>query len=557
MPGGHADSDLDVLIVGAGPTGLVLAEQLRAFGIRFRIVDRALDQARESRALAVQARTLEILQSLGLAQALVARGNPSARLTIHLEGGAGAEVDLGRFAATDTRFPYILFVSQAETEAVLGEHLGSTGVAIERGVELREAIAGPDGVDCVLTHRDGQDEHLRPAYLAGCDGAHSTVRKCAGIPFEGDAYLQEFMLGDVEIDGPIEPDRLHSFAAGGCVSMLFPLGSPATWRVIAMNSDPGHGPGKTGSSDDIAQTALSLRELQATVDVATRGSLTLRDPVWLSHFRLHHRQARRYRSGRIFLAGDAAHIHSPVGAQGMNTGIQDAWNLGWKLALVIRGEAREPLLDTYEAERWPVGRSLLRYTDRLFSQFTRAMSPGPLAGWLRRSVIARVLPRILRSPRIRAFAFRFVSELGIRYRESPAVTESRPRLRSGPRAGDRLPDARVLRNGRNAYLHDEVLGSRYCLLLCGPRSRWASSPIEGIRKRYRDALKVEYLTRDDVVDALVDTTDESLTRLAVERATDATAQYLVRPDGYIGFRCAGHHLDNLSAYLAAWLGTRV
>lgn len=315
MPVGHADSDVDVLIVGAGPTGLVLAEQLRAFGIRFRIVDRALDRARESRALAVQARTLEILQSLGLAQSLVARGNPSARLTIHLEGGAGAEVDLGRFAATDTRFPYILFVSQAQTEAVLGEHLGSAGVAIERGVELWEAISGPDGVDCVLRHRDGRDEHLRAAYLAGCDGAHSTVRKCAGIAFEGDAYLQEFMLGDVEIDGPIEPDRLHSFAAGGCVSMLFPLGSPATWRVIAMNSDSGHGSGKTGrSSDDIAQTALSLPELQATVDVAAHGALTLRDPVWLSHFRLHHRQARRYRSGRIFLAGDAAHIHSPVGA---------------------------------------------------------------------------------------------------------------------------------------------------------------------------------------------------------------------------------------------------
>jgi hypothetical protein len=268
---------------------------------------------------------------------------------------------------------------------------------------------------------------------------------------------------------------------------------------------------------------LSLGELQATVDVATLGALTLRDPVWLSHFRLHHRQARRYRSGRIFLAGDAAHIHSPVGAQGMNTGVQDAWNLGWKLALVVRGEARESLLDTYEEERWPVGRALLRYTDRLFSQFTRAMSAGPLAGWLRRAVVARVLPRILRSRRIRAFAFRFVSELGIRYRRSRAVTEGSPRLRSGPRAGDRLPDARVLRNGHSVYLHDELLGPRYCLLLCGPRSRWAGAPTEEIRKRY-GALKVEHLTRDDVADALVDTTDDVLGRLAADRAEGATAQ---------------------------------
>jgi 2-polyprenyl-6-methoxyphenol hydroxylase-like FAD-dependent oxidoreductase len=551
-----SDSGLDVLIVGAGPTGLTLAAQLRDFGVRFRIVDRGLDRARESRALAVQARSLEILQRFDVAPALVTRGNPSATLVLHFEGRTGAEVNLGGFAAADTRFPFILFVSQAETEAVLGEHLRSRGVMIERGVELIDAVAGPEGVDCRLRHGDGTNESARVTYLVGCDGAHSTVRKLAGIAFEGDAYLQDFMLGDVEVDGPLERNRLHSFAGRGSVAMFFPLGSPATWRVIAMESDSRRSARLLrASSGDLARTELSLAELQAAVDDATVGGLALRDPVWLTHFRLHHRQARRYRAGRVFLAGDAAHIHSPVGAQGMNTGIQDAWNLGWKLALVVFGAARGALLDTYEAERWPVGRALLRYTDRLFGTFTRAMSASPAATWFRRTVVARILPRVFRSPRLRTLAFRFVSELGIRYRKSPASTEGRPRLRSGPRAGDRLPDARVSRAGRNAYLHDELPTARYCLLLCGPLESWEPSTLEALAAKYAGVLTVEFLTLENRPEALLDVDGEALGRLGVSGVHEPIAQYLVRPDGYIAFRCARGDLSGVDAYLAAWVAT--
>ena len=181
------DPTFDVLIVGAGPTGLAIAAQLAAFGVSFRIVDRALDRAHESRAAAVQARTLELLQPYDLADALVARGNPSAMLQLHFGGGRTAEVRLGDFGAADTRFPFILFVSQAETEALLGAHLAARGVTIERGLELTRFVMDLDGVDVTLRDRAGVEQQVRTRYLVGCDGAHSAVRKLAGIPFEGDA----------------------------------------------------------------------------------------------------------------------------------------------------------------------------------------------------------------------------------------------------------------------------------------------------------------------------------------------------------------------------------
>lgn len=547
-PASASAVELDALIVGAGPTGLALAAQLRTFGARFRIVDRLTDRARESRALAVQARSLELLATLGLGDALVARGSTSTRLALHLDGRLVAEVSLGAIGATDTRFPFILFVSQAETEALLGEYLGAAGVTIERGVALAVAEPDADGVHCVLRHPDGRDEHLRVRYVAGCDGAHSTVRDAAGIPFEGDAYPQTFVLGDVEADGPLASGAINSFAGHG-VAMFFPLGRPATWRVIAMAEDDVRGaatvhPGDTGHE-------LSLSELQAIVDAPTGGAIRVRDPVWLTRFRLHHRQTARYREGRIFLAGDAAHIHSPVGAQGMNTGIQDAWNLGWKLALVARGAADPRLLDSYEAERWPVGRFLLRYTDRVFGTFTRAMSSARLAAWARRVVMPSVLPRVVNARRLRAFAFRFVSELGIRYRRSPAVTEGEPRLHGGPRAGDRLPDECLTRDGRPTWLQQAVVGPHLTLLLCGGTEGWDAGRLDAIRARYPTLLRVQHIGRHAgpaVPGALVDERGEALARLGVRDA----AQYLVRPDGYVGFRCAGRDLAALEQYLGKW-----
>jgi len=553
-----ASGSTDILIVGAGPTGLALATQLESFHIPFRLVDRSLDRAHESRAAAVQARTIEMLQPYGLADALVARGNASANLELHFDGGRTGELPLGDFGATDTRFPFILFVSQAETEALLGEYLAARGVTIERRMELAGYKTDTKGVEVVLRDAGGVEQRVRTKYLVGCDGAHSTVRKLAGIPFEGDAYLQSFMLGDVELDAspgaaPLSPDTVHSFPGRYGVAMIFPLGKPATWRVIAMSTRNSTRPVKVapGEENKPMTTELTLAELQGAIDDATASALRVRDPVWMTHFRLHHRQASHYRAGRVFLAGDAAHIHSPVGAQGMNTGMQDAWNLGWKLAFVARRAADASLLDSYEAERWPVGHALLRYTDRIFGLFTRAMSSGGLASWVRRNVIPRIAPAVIRAEWLRTFAFRFVSELGIGYRKSDAVVEGTPALDRGPRAGDRLPDAAVMLNGRATTLQHELVGSRLHVLLCGGAEAFSESAdaLERITQRYGDSVAVRRLSRSPALDTLVDASGAALARLGVR----ASGVYVVRPDGYVGYRCAGVELGDMERWMSGWL----
>jgi 2-polyprenyl-6-methoxyphenol hydroxylase-like FAD-dependent oxidoreductase len=469
---------------------------------------------------------------------------------LHVDRDEPPVLDLGNIARTDTRFPFILFVSQSQTESVLVEYLAARGVTIERGTELTAFEPRPDGIKCVLKHPGNREERITARYLAGCDGAHSTVRKQAGIAFTGGAYPQEFALGDVEADG-LERGVIHAFTAGRGLAMFFPLGHPATWRVMGM--EPG-GPAQRSANDnqEIIVQPLSLDELQSMIDEPTFHSVRIREAAWLTRFRLHHRQAERYRAGPVFLAGDAAHIHSPVGAQGMNTGIQDAWNLGWKLAFVLRGFADEGLLDSYQSERWPVGRTLLRATDRVFGIFAKSIAAGRFVQSLRRVLVRGVVAPALSRPAIRRFAFHFVSELGIHYANSPIVAEGEPRLHPGPKAGYRLPDARVLRRGTAVYLQQELASPHLHLLLCGDVTAWDVSQLSHLTNRFPDLLVITYLARENGDEALADPEGRTLAELGVEQ----TAQYLVRPDGHIAFRCAGTDLNALTAYLERWFTRR-
>lgn len=534
------DGKLDVLIVGAGPTGLTLAAQLQALGASARIVDRQMDRVHESRALAVQPRTLEVLRGLGIAQRLVDRGNNAVQLLMHF-GGRAIRIKLFDIGLDDTAYPFLLFISQAETEAVLNEHLAARRVPVDRGVELVGFVASQNGVSCTLRHERGEIQRIDASYLVGCDGAHSTVRHGAGIAFEGGTYPQTFALGDLEVDGELASDTVHAFLGARGVLLFFPLGRPATWRMMGLRRRP-------GSADESEQetTRLSLGDLQALSDSFTGGRLRLRDPVWLAEFRLHHRQAVHYRSGRVFLAGDAAHVHSPAGAQGMNTGIQDAWNLGWKLALAIKGVVNESLLDSYEAERWPIGRFVLRFTDRAFSIAT---SDGRFVELMRARVGPRVAPVVLRFQKGRAFGFRTVSELGINYRRSPVVQEGQPRLRRGPKAGDRLPDAHVVRDGRALWLQEALGAPSFHLLLCGPSEAWGDGPLAALVDRGGGLVTVHKLALEAAPGVLHDVNGEVFSRLGVERA----AQYVVRPDGHVGYRCGGTDLRSLERYLTRFI----
>ncbi|MEU1320443.1 FAD-dependent monooxygenase [Streptomyces tibetensis] len=499
---------LDVLVVGAGPTGLALATQLRAYGTPFRIVDRSSDRARESRAPAIQPRTLEMLSAFGVADDLVDRGNATVGLHLHLPRRV-LRVPVFDVGCDDTPYPFLLFLPQSETEATLTAHLAARDVMVERGTELLRAEPGGEYVTCRLRHRDGTEESVRARYVAGCDGAHSTVRSQAGIGFEGYAYPQTFLLADLEVDG-LEPGVAHTYMTAAGLLFFFPLGTPATWRMIAM-----HPPGSPGGK-------LSLDLLQRIADDWTPDRLSLRDPVWMTSFRIHNRGATHYRRGPFFLAGDAAHIHSPAGGQGMNTGIQDALNLGWKLAHVCRGAAPEELLETYEAERAPVGHGVRRLTDRAFTVGT---SSHPALRLARTRLAPHMAPLLLRATGARARLFRTVSELGIHYRRGPASVTGRHRPRQGPRAGDRLPDA-------PAGLQRRVAGPGYHLLLTGPAHVWPDDLPPGGR---RDLLTVHHL--------------------GPRSPWPGLTHALVRPDGYVGHLAGGTDLTGLRAYLDRWLPT--
>jgi 2-polyprenyl-6-methoxyphenol hydroxylase-like FAD-dependent oxidoreductase len=538
----HPDPDpvdvLDVLVVGAGPTGLALAAQLAAFGTRFRIIDRQPDRVHESRALAIQPRTLEVLAGLGVTQTLVDHGQPTVQVRLH-SGRRTVAIPLFDLGIDDTAYPFLLFLSQAQTERILIDHLAEHGVMVERPIELVASSQTGSHLTCRLRLPDGghQTQHVR--YLVGCDGAHSTVRQQAGIAFQGGTYPQTFLLADLEVDG-LEPGAAHTWLTDAGMLFFFPLGTPATWRMLAMRPPTDPHP---------ADAEVSLPQLQSIVDAYTMGSLRLRDPVWLTQFRLHLRAAARYRSGGVFLAGDAAHVHSPAGAQGMNTGIQDAHNLAWKLALVCRSAAHPGLLDTYQPERAPVGRRVLRFTDRAFHIAT---STSLLPRLARTQLAPRLAPLALRLPAARAAAFRAIAQLDIGYRHSPATSEGPAAPRRGPRAGDRLPDAPLVRDGQPTTLHAATAAPSYHLLLCGPTTAW---PVQATTALQRDTrlLAVHRLTRDQGPSGLHDPDGTTLRRLGLDPAGEQAAHYLIRPDGHIGYRAGGADLTGLHTYLTHWL----
>jgi 2-polyprenyl-6-methoxyphenol hydroxylase-like FAD-dependent oxidoreductase len=412
--------DTRVLIVGAGPTGLVLALWLTRFGVRVRIIDKMAEAGTTSRALAVQARTLEFYHQVGLDDAVIDGGVKIANVNLWVKGQRRATLPLARLGEGLTPYSFALVYPQDAHERLLIERLEESGVRVERQMELLHFTQHEHGVQATLRRPDGSEEACEAAYLAGCDGASSAVREQLAIGFPGGTYTGLFYVADVEARGPTTGDELHADVEDADFLLVFPLKGKDRLRLVGTVRDlPGDGHG-TLTFDDVKGKAIEhLR-------------LNIEKVNWFSTYRVHHRVAHSFRQGRAFLLGDAAHIHSPVGGQGMNTGIGDAVNLAWKLAAVLSRGARPELLDTYEPERIAFARRLVATTDRIFTLVTRR---GFVARFVRTRLAPILLPLLFRLSWTRRFFFGTVSQIGVNYRDS-ALSAGRAGTIHG---GDRLP----------------------------------------------------------------------------------------------------------------------
>lgn len=413
-------ADTQVLINGAGPTGLVLALWLTRLGVRVRLVDKTAEPGTTSRALVLHARTLEFYRQVGLAEAVVERALKFTAANLWAGGKKAGHVVFGPMGEGLSPFPYMLILPQDQHERLLVEHLAEIGVQVERRTELLGFEDSGGRVLARLRRPDGTEETCEAAYLAGCDGAHSKVREVLGIGFPGGTYSQLFYVADVEASGPVMNHELHVALDEAEFLAVFPMRGAGRARLIGNVRKGAERADESLTWDDVGKVVIG------------RLGITVERVNWFSTYRVHHRVADHFGRGRAFLLGDAAHIHSPVGGQGMNTGIGDAVNLAWKLAEVVHERAAAALLDTYEPERIAFARRLVATTDRAFTLVT---SSGPIARVVRVDAVPRLLPAVFASRAFRRLMFRTISQIAINYRSS-SLSEGRAGSVAG---GDRLP----------------------------------------------------------------------------------------------------------------------
>ncbi|MCF4998642.1 NAD(P)-binding protein [Pseudomonas syringae] len=410
----------DVLIIGAGPTGLVLALWLSKQGIRPRIIDKSSAPGTTSRALAVQARTLELYRQLDLADAVVQNGHKVAAANFWVKGKPVARLPLSHIGEGLTPYSFMEIFPQDEHERLLIERLESFGVRVERDTELESFEETADGLTAHLRLPNGTQEVCQACYLAGCDGARSSVRKNLDTGFPGGTYQQVFYVADVQASGQALNGELHLDLDEADFLAVFPLGGEGRARLIGTVRDE-----RAAQPENVQFSDVSSRAIEHL-------KVRIEDVNWFSTYRVHHRVAEHFRSGRAFLLGDAAHVHSPAGGQGMNTGIGDAINLAWKLAAVLNGGAEAQLLDSYEIERIAFARRLVSTTDRVF---TFATAEGRVADLLRTRLAPFVIPKVASLEAGREFLFRTVSQITLNYRGMPLSEGAAGHVHGG----DRLP----------------------------------------------------------------------------------------------------------------------
>ena len=522
--------DTDVLVVGAGTTGLTLALQAHDHGARVRIVERRPEPFRPSRAMVMHPRTLELLRPLGVTAALLGRGDTSPSVRLHL-GPREVAVSVDRFDLPGTAFPHLLLIRQADVEAVLAAALAERGVMVERGTEVvRVARLGRGGARAVLRGERRPEEEVLCRYLAGCDGPASLVRRSVGGWLGGD-YTQEVVLADFELGASslLEPGVAHVVVGRRGLVFLFNIGERAAWRMLATRPAGGDRQPFGQPGPPVPVTAL-----QSLLDEAGLPA-RIESLAWSAQVRLQHRLASRFSRGPLFLAGDAAHAHSPAGAQGMNAGIHDAVNLGWKLAFAaaagpagsLAALPGSALLDSYAVERRRADAAVLRLTHAIYWAEASLNPVAQLARGVLVPLSAPLVPWLLRRRRLTAAGVRTLAQFRLRYRHSPLSVEVQAALvpvrgglaRRGLRPGSRVADTLVRCEGRRVRLHELLAGAGVHILL--------QADARPVPERLLGPLTHAYRLED----------------------RPGTGMLVVRPDGYVALRAPV--VDE--PHLAGWL----
>lgn len=413
----------EVLIIGAGPTGLALACQLVRYGIDFVILDKKETTTPYSKAIGVQARTLEIYEQYGIAQDLISQGAITEKVRLVESGGVRGEVDLSNIGEGISPYPYLLIVEQGKHEKILYDFLKANGKDILWNTELENFSQNENGVTANIKNKDGETKTIEAKFLVGCDGAKSVVRHTLGMTFEGSTFERLFYVADTQIEWEFPHDSLYVCLAENTITAFFPMVGENRFRIV----------GTFPEDETRREGEILYEEIEKQIIEDTDLELDIHDVNWFSVYRVHSRRVNKFSEGKCFLAGDSAHIHTPAGAQGMNTGIGDSYNLAWKLAFVLRGKADEKILETYNEERIENAKHLLKTTDRVFDF---GASDEWFVSFFRTKIFPYIANFALNFDAVKRFIFPLISQVGINYRKSRLSVHNE---NFKVRAGDRMP----------------------------------------------------------------------------------------------------------------------